>query len=102
MNEYEIHLQNASFSDPKIKMKVGKLQRYAKSLAKRLLNEINANGAYENAGENEFLEWDNRKNQYEINDYQLECDLNDMTKNLFYLVGCRQIGLNEINEFSYK
>lgn len=102
MNDYELHLQNASFNDPKIKMKVGRLQRYAKSLAKRLFNEINMNGIYENAGENEFLEWNNRKDQYGINDYQLGCDLDDMTRELFYLVGSRQLSLNEINEFSYK
>lgn len=102
MNEFERDLHNAKVHDPKIGIKIGNLQRYAKSLAKKLYYRIQQNGIYENAGQHEFLEWDNRRNYYNINDYQLVCDLKEMTQWLFYAVGNNQIGLEDIKEFSYK
>lgn len=102
MSQFELDLRNAKISDPKIGMKVGNLQKYAKSLAKKLYITIHQKGFYENAGQQEFFEWENRKEKYGIHDYHLENDLKQMTRNLFYNVGNGNYGPDVIKEFSYK
>ena len=59
--------------DHNYKRKIGYLQRYVKSLGKKLYQEIQANGFFENAGQKEIRQAYDRFAKYGLGlDYQIE------------------------------
>ena len=62
--------------DHNYKRKIGYLQRYVKSLGKKLYQEIQANGFFENAGQKEIRQAYDRFAKYGLGlDYQIEATI---------------------------
>lgn len=88
MTDIEQRIEDEKLFDPEYAIKLGRLQRYVKSLGKKLMDRINNNGMFENAGQTEIRMVFDRMNKYHLNsDCQLECDLRNNIRYYFNAIG---------------
>ena len=74
--------------DHMFKRKVGYLQRYVKSLGKKLYQEIQENGFFENAGQKEIRLAEDRFNKYQLDrNYQITTAIKDSIRRYFEDIG---------------
>lgn len=74
--------------DHMFKRKVGYLQRYVKSLGKKLYQEIQENGFFENAGQKEIRLAVDRFNKYQLDrNYQITTAIKDSICRYFEDIG---------------
>lgn len=83
-----IEFDNAKLFDPQYKVKLGRLQRYVKSLGKKLMAHTNDHGMYENAGQHEIGLAFDRMAEYKLDDYsyQATCYLKEAIRNYFKMI----------------
>lgn len=90
MINIDIEIENAKLFDPQYKVKLGRLQRYVKSLGKKLMAKINGHGLYENAGQEEIHLAFDRMTEYKLDsssyNYQFICYLKQAIRNYFRLI----------------
>lgn len=88
MTDIEQKIEDEKLFDPKYRIKLVCLQRYVKSLGKKLMDRINKNGMFENAGQAEIRMAFDRMCKYRLDrDYQLRCDLRNNIRRYFNLIG---------------
>ncbi len=90
MININIEVETAKLFDPQYKVKLGRLQRYVKSLGKKLMTKINNHGLYENAGQEEIHLAFDRMAAYKLDsskyNYQFICYLRQAIRDYFQLI----------------